>query len=108
MSEKLIRDYIPEIAAAKGQKVTVRTAEPTEMPALLLAKLAEEYYEVLAAEPDELLDELADLIEVAYVLARVHGHDASALETAQLVKRHRRGGFDRRLVMDLDNADVSD
>lgn len=101
MSEKLIRDRIPEIAEQRGQQLKVRKASTEEMPGLLMAKLSEEYREVLAAEPDELLDELADLIEVAYALAQLHGHSATALEMARSIKRHERGSFVRRLVLHM-------
>lgn len=98
-TEKLIRDRIPEIAEQRGQQLKIRQAGADEMPELLRAKLDEECREVLAAGPDELLDELADLIEVAYALAQLHGHSATALEMARSVKRHRRGAFIRRLVL---------
>jgi predicted house-cleaning noncanonical NTP pyrophosphatase (MazG superfamily) len=101
VTEKLVRDRIPEIAAAKGQKIRVRRASPAEMPALLRAKLSEECREAMAAKPDELLNELADLVEVAQALAQVHGHDAAALEAAQRIKRQHRGGFTQRIVLDL-------
>lgn len=101
MSEKLIRDRIPEIAAQRGQRLIVREASMGEMPDLLLAKLGEECREVLAAGPCELLDELADLIEVAYALAQAHGHNARALEMARSLKQRQRGSFLRRLVLHL-------
>ena len=63
--EKLIRDRIPALAAAQGRRLSLRTAEPTEMARLLGLKLVEEMHEVLGAigtgRTPEVLDELADL-----------------------------------------------
>lgn len=101
MNEKLIRDGIPEVAAANGDPIRVRVAQPSEMPALLRAKLLEEFNEVMDASTAELLGELADLVEVAYALAAAHGHDAGMLNAARVGKRVERGAFSKRLVMRL-------
>ncbi|MET4670814.1 nucleoside triphosphate pyrophosphohydrolase [Streptomyces sp. PvR018] len=101
MPEKLIRDYIPEIAASHGRRLTVRTATPAELPNLLLSKLLEEADEAATAEDGELLEELADVLEVVYALAAHHGHSVEDLERIRAVKAGGRGRFTRHLVMQI-------
>ena len=43
--EKLIRDRIPELAAAQGRRLVLRTADPVEMARLLGLKLVEETHD---------------------------------------------------------------
>ena len=99
MPEKLIRDRIPDIAAARGQApMTVRQAAVAEMPGLLLAKLHEELAEVREADAGGVLEELADLLEVVFALAAWHGCDRGDLREIARAKAEARGGFDGRLV----------
>lgn len=97
MNEKLIRDLIPAVAAADGQHLTVRTASAHEMPGLLRRKLLEESAEAAEAGAG-LLDELADVTEVVYALATVHGFGVADVERARAAKAAARGGFERGLV----------
>lgn len=100
MTTKLIRDRIPEIAAARGQQLQVHTAGTNEMVSLLLDKLDEEALEVSeAASDEELLDELADVLEVVHALTRLNGWTLDDLEAARIRKHRERGGFDRQLVL---------
>lgn len=97
---KLIRDRIPEIAAASGQQLQVHTAGINEMAVLLLEKLDEEVLEASeAASDEEFLGELADVLEVLHAITRFNGWTLGDLEAARLRKRDERGGFDRRLVL---------
>lgn len=96
---KLIRDHIPTIAATHGQTLTTRTATPHELPALLRAKIIEEASEAAAASPDELLEELADVLEVVEALAQAAGHTLDDLHQARARKAAARGGFTQGLVL---------
>jgi predicted house-cleaning noncanonical NTP pyrophosphatase (MazG superfamily) len=97
---KLIRDRIPEIAAARGQLLQVHRAPSSEMAMRLLEKLHEEALDVCAAGYTEgLLDELADVLEVVHAITRYSGWTLDDLEAARLRKRAARGGFDRRIVL---------
>ncbi|MCX5176757.1 nucleoside triphosphate pyrophosphohydrolase [Streptomyces virginiae] len=108
MTTKLIRDRIPEIAAARGQQLTVHTAGTNEMVALLLDKLDEEALEVSeAASNDELLNELADVLEVLHAITRLNGWTLDDLEQARLKKHTERGGFDRQLVLTTPDAECT-
>ena len=101
--EKLIRDRIPDLAAAQGRRLALRTAEPAEMARLLGLKLVEETHEVLDAirvgRPGEVLDELADLQTVIDAIAARHGLSRQDVDRRAEEKRAQRGGFDSRLVL---------
>jgi predicted house-cleaning noncanonical NTP pyrophosphatase (MazG superfamily) len=76
---KLVRDRIPEIIQAEGQRPVTRILDENGYRAALLAKLVEEAQEARAAEAGELAAELL------------------AIATA---KRAERGGFGRRLFLE--------
>lgn len=98
MHEKLIRDKIPELAAARGEVLDVRVADEGEMYDLLVDKLVEEAAELRAARTDaEKDDELADVVEVVLALARARGR--RDVYTLGMHKYGERGGFRKRLVL---------
>lgn len=99
VTEKLIRDFIPAIAADSGQHLTVRAASAHEMPALLRRKLLEEAAEAVEADGKHLVEELADVLEVVRVLAAVQGFDVAEVERARVAKASERGGFEQGLVL---------
>lgn len=107
MNEKLIRDLVPDVARKRGTELRVRAAGPDEMSALLVAKLEEEALEVGEAAsglPEELLAELADVLEVVNTLAALHGWSRSDLERAQARKTALYGAFTRGHVLNLDRV----
>ncbi|GLW59529.1 nucleoside triphosphate pyrophosphohydrolase [Kitasatospora phosalacinea] len=95
---KLVRDRIPEIIREAGREPEVYVADDAEYVARLGAKLHEEADEVQAASRDEVLEELADLLEVVRALAVVHGADFSRVEEIRRKKAEERGGFAGRIV----------
>ena len=101
--EKLIRDRIPELAAAQGRRLVLRTADPAEMARLLGLKLVEETHEVLEAMriggSEALLDELADMQTVIDTIAGRHGWNRQDISQRAEAKRALRGGFDSGLVL---------
>ncbi|MBP5875681.1 MazG nucleotide pyrophosphohydrolase domain-containing protein [Streptomyces scabiei] len=100
VTEKLIRDLIPALAAADGQHLTVRTAAAQEMPGLLRRKLVEESAEAAAADGQHLVEELADVLEVVRALAAVHDFEVADVERARVAKLSARGGFERGVVLE--------
>jgi predicted house-cleaning noncanonical NTP pyrophosphatase (MazG superfamily) len=62
----------------------------------LLEKLLEEHVELLASES---LDEVADMVEVLFALAKQLGHSEEAVLVRREAKREERGGFDRGLYL---------
>jgi predicted house-cleaning noncanonical NTP pyrophosphatase (MazG superfamily) len=99
---KLIRDRIPQIAADRGDTMTIRVAASGEMVDLLRAKLAEEVAEYLGSSDPA---ELADVLEVLHALARMHGFAPSWLEQRRALKAEQRGGFAAGIVWAGDDDD---
>ena len=96
--EKLIRDKLVDIMRASGLTVFPRTLEPEEFVSCLKAKLIEEAEEVSASTGrDDLVDELADVLEVLSALAAAHDIPQAELEARRAAKRAERGGFDARI-----------
>ncbi len=96
---KLVRDRIPELAAANGQPTGWHQATPEEFGRRLRAKLLEEAHEAAAAtSPAGLLEELGDVLQVLYALAAEAGYEAAAIECARARKARTHGTYTRRLV----------
>lgn len=95
---KLVRDKTPDFLRSKGQDPIVLTADKDEYGSRLRMKLLEEAGEFLAADEDEALNELADVLEVVYSLTRHMGASLYELENRRLDKRADRGGFDKGLI----------
>ncbi|MBQ8642477.1 MAG: nucleoside triphosphate pyrophosphohydrolase [Clostridia bacterium] len=97
---KLIRDRIPEIIRAKGQTCVTERLDDVSWRVMLTEKLTEECGEVLAAETDaDVLEELADVLEVVYTMAADRGCSAEALERIRQEKAEKRGRFTGRLLL---------
>ncbi len=78
---KLVRDKIPQIIRSKGLEPLIYAADSDEYDTRLRDKLREEVEEFIASDSD--LEELADVLEVVYVLAERAGTDPPAAgETA--------------------------
>ena len=96
--QKLIRDRLPAIMRAQGLKVFDRRLNDAEFVAALKNKLLEEAQEVGAATNEtDLIDELADVMEVIAALAEASGVPLQAVEERRQAKREERGGFDERV-----------
>ena len=92
---KLVRDRIPEIIEAGGERPIVRILEDGEYIRCLEEKLDEEVGEY---HRDRNLEELADILEVVYALADGIGSRDELLEIYQ--KKHAaRGGFGKRIYL---------
>jgi len=95
--DKLVRDLIPDIIAAKGGKAIIRLASQEEYEAKLRDKLLEEVNEYLASGSPE---ELADILEVVHALGELTGHTPAQLETLRADKAVARGGFKKRIILE--------
>jgi predicted house-cleaning noncanonical NTP pyrophosphatase (MazG superfamily) len=93
---KLVRDKIPQIIRSKGQEPVIYTADTEEYCVRLRDKLREEVEEYLASDNDR--EELADILEVLYALAKQAGTDQEQLEKLRAGKAEKRGGFADRIV----------
>jgi len=96
--EKLIRDQIPSILRAKGIVVHERVMEQEEFICSLKDKLLEEGEEVRQTQnTEELLEELADVLEVIKTLSLATGLTMDDIERKRIEKRHVKGGFEERI-----------
>jgi predicted house-cleaning noncanonical NTP pyrophosphatase (MazG superfamily) len=95
---KLVRDRIPELAAATGHPGTWHQASEAEFAGWLRIKLLEEAQEAATASPDSLAEKLGDVLQVLYALAADAGLAAAEIECARARKARTRGAFTRRVV----------
>ncbi|MBW4659918.1 MAG: nucleoside triphosphate pyrophosphohydrolase [Drouetiella hepatica Uher 2000/2452] len=102
---KLVRDRIPEIIQATGQRCAVEVMSKEEFHQALRAKLMEEAQEASAAASTELVAELADLCEVMNALMAAHNIDHEAVLAEQKRRQTERGGFSRRIRLLWSGAD---
>lgn len=93
---KLVRDKIPAIIAAQGEKPNIRILNAAEYTACLEQKLDEEVREYHA---EKNLEELADIMEVLFALASDLGYSEAALTEAYRKKHDQRGGFGDRVFL---------
>ena len=93
---KLVRDRIPEIIAADGKTCTVETLSDADYLTMLDAKLDEELAEY-HKEPS--VEELADLLEVIYAVAKARGWSVEELERVRKEKADSRGGFEKKILL---------
>jgi predicted house-cleaning noncanonical NTP pyrophosphatase (MazG superfamily) len=97
---KLVRDQIPDIIAADRCQPVTRVMDHPSYRAALRAKLLEEAQEAQEAAPEQLLSELADVLEVLRALATAHGASWEDIESETARKRAERGGFDQRIFLE--------
>ena len=93
---KLVRDRIPDLITAQGQKPHTRILDDGEYTRALEAKLDEEVAEFHA---DQNAEELADILEVVYALAESIGCTREELFTCYEKKHAGRGGFQKRIFL---------
>lgn len=93
---KLVRDKIPEIIAAKGGKAEIRILSHEEYRVFLEAKLDEEVGEY---HRDKNTEELADILEVVYALAASIGCSREQLMEIYQKKHDQRGGFAEKILL---------
>lgn len=94
--QKLVRDKIPEIIAAGGEKAVIRKLDNDEYLEKLVKKLKEECEEFALAKN---LEELADIQEVILALADKIANRAE-LEVMRKKKLEERGGFSKRVFLE--------
>lgn len=94
--DKLVRDKIPEIIKADCKECEIRIVEGKEKFQLLEKKLSEEVCEVLE---DKNLEELADVMEVLFGLAKELGFSEKDLFDKRDEKKEENGGFRDGIVL---------
>ena len=94
---KLVRDRIIDIIIANGEKPIYRTLTDEEYLEELHKKLFEEANEFVEADDKE---ELADLLEVVYAIAKHKNIDMEEVEKIRLKKCEKRSGFENKIYLE--------
>lgn len=93
---KLVRDSIPEIMIAQGEKPIIRVMDDKEYIVSLEKKLDEEVSEYHESKE---IEELADILEVLYALCEAKGHSVDELIKVYEKKHMECGGFSKRIFL---------
>lgn len=97
--KKLVRDHIPAIIQNEHKRTPhTRILSDEEYAPALLQKLHEEIQEYVQ---DKNTEELADILEVVYALARLHNTSPKQLEVLRKAKREKRGGFENKIYLEF-------
>ena len=97
---KLVRDNIPEIIKQNGEEPITRILSSDEYKKELEKKLLEECKEVLEAQDDSRVEELADLLEVMIALGKIQGKTFEDIIKVCEAKRYKRGAFDQMIYLE--------
>ncbi len=97
---KVVRDKIAESIIRRGEKVeTVRLTRDALLFALK-QKLVEEAFEALdSSSGEDLIGEVADVLEVIHGLCRALEVPVARVEAARKMKQRRRGGFEHGFML---------
>lgn len=93
--EKLIRNKLPDRMRSQKIQIFAHPIEKEEYILQLKNKLLEETTEVKKTEEtQEILEELADLLEVIHALSLALGFSIEKIEALRTEKKSEKGGFD--------------
>ena len=93
---KLVRDKIPEIITNSGKTCSYEILDNENYAQLLDQKLFEE---MLEYHQDKNLEELADIVEVIYAIAKSKGRSVDEFDKIRKDKADERGGFDKKILL---------
>ena len=94
---KLVRDNIPEIIKSKGKIPKSHIANGKEYEEALINKLKEELNEIIEGRN---LEEVADLIEVAYALGQNYGSNEEKINQIRDKKNQSNGKFTKKIILE--------
>ncbi|MDP4009379.1 MAG: nucleoside triphosphate pyrophosphohydrolase [Candidatus Shapirobacteria bacterium] len=101
--KKLVRDKIPEIIKNNRESFETRILDDEEFEVELKKKLVEEAKEVGLAINEELLEELADVLELVKSIADFKNITFLQIEERRKEKLEKRGGFKKKLFLEWTN-----
>lgn len=94
---KLVRDKIPEIIKARGEKFKIHIAGDREYWKKLKKKLLEEIKEF---EKNETACEMADILEIIDAICKYKKFNRRKLEIVKKEKAKKRGGFEKKIILE--------
>ncbi len=97
--DKLIRDKLPEIIEREnGTSLECSILNDKEYLVALKAKLVEEAIEAQDAKmKEELIDEVADVMEVIDSILNIYGISSEEIQNRQKNHQNERGGFSKKI-----------
>ena len=93
---KLVRDKIPEIIEKSGNKCVIDILNDQEYLKKLDQKINEE---LLEFREEYSLEELCDLLEVLFAIAKVKGYSDHDIALMREQKNQKRGAFDKKILL---------
>lgn len=96
---KLVRDLIPEMIRKSGHQCDTIILSESEYRQALRDKLLEEAQEVIAANGEDLIEELADLLDVIDALIESHNIAQESILLTRDQKRAEKGGFAQKVKL---------
>lgn len=98
---KLIRDKIVDIIERDNKKAVVHYLNDEQYKNELLNKLLEESNEVKnAIDQQQMVEELADVLEVVRYLAEISKKELSDIIYLADKKKQEKGGFDKKIFLE--------
>ena len=97
---KLVRDRIPEIIEGNGEEPITRILNDEEYRSELIKKLNEEYDEVVNASGEDIIEELADMLEVMESIAKIQNKTLDNIIIEKEKKKNKRGGFSKKIFLE--------
>ena len=97
---KLVRDKIPELILARGEKPETRILSDEEYLKYLLKKVVEESVELYnSAETGNTKEELADVLELIEIILKFNGWNTEEILKIKADKRKKNGGFGKKILL---------
>lgn len=97
---KLVRDRMPEILRAQGGEPDMRVLDEAEFKKLIRLKLLADAGELrVAATREDVIKELADVLEIAEAIAAVEGIPMEEILKIKAARRAERGGFEKQIYL---------
>lgn len=97
---KLVRDKIPNIIKEKGETPVIKILDQIEYKKELEKKLYEEYKEVIEANGEDRVEEMADMLEVIRALAKLENKNLDDVILIANKKNEKRGAFEERIFLE--------
>jgi superfamily II DNA or RNA helicase/predicted house-cleaning noncanonical NTP pyrophosphatase (MazG superfamily)/HKD family nuclease len=102
--KKLVRDRIPEIIEKHGKTPFARKVDGSEFREAVGRKILEEAYELFCewtkGDPELIIKESADMLEITIAAIKEHGFNLEDLLLKRQVLAKERGGFKKKIFLE--------
>lgn len=96
---RLVRDRMPEILESQNIRYAIEEMKQAEYYQALWHLLNDKVQAAVKMVDDDLVKELADILEVIDAIANVHNIQCNQIQACQMQRRLDRGAFERRLKL---------